>query len=101
MRIDKKPRKTFTSAQSLVDDVLRELKPPADSWFDTICEHWNDLVGPAVSAQTVPERMEGTELYVRVSSHIWRQELRSGVGNDIVKKIRSTICPKLTRINWI
>jgi hypothetical protein len=99
--MNKKPRKTFTDAQSLVDDVLRELKPPVDSWFDTICEQWDSIVGTAVAAQTAPERMEGTELYVRVSSHIWRQELRSGVGNDILKKIRGSICPKLTRINWI
>lgn len=99
--MDKKPRKTFTNTQSLIDGVLRELKPPVDSWFDTIHEQWNETVGPAVAAQTVPERMEGTELYVRVSSHVWRQELRSGVGNDVLKKIRGNICPKLTRINWI
>ena len=97
----KKPRKTFTSTQSIIDDVLRELKPPADSWFDTISKQWPEIVGPAVAAQTVPERMEGTELYVRVSSHVWRQELRSGVGNTIVNKIRGDVCPKLTGINWL
>jgi len=99
--MSKIPRNTFKRSQNIIDDLLRSLKPPVDSWFDTIQQHWSDIVGPAVASQAVPERMEENILYVKVSNHIWIHELRSGIGQDILKKIRADICPKLKQIRWI
>jgi len=86
---------------SLIDEVIRDLQPPADSWFDTLKDEWEQIVGPAVAAHAKPERIEGGALFVRVSSHIWQAELRGGLGAAILEKVRGQVSPDIRRIRWI
>ena len=99
--MNKTPKNRFKKCVSLIDAVLNELRPPADAWFESIKTEWPTVVGPVIAAETTPERIEGTVLVVKVKSHIWRNELRSGIGLDIVKKVRSQVCRTITQIRWI
>ena len=38
-------------------------------------EVWNDVVGPKIAAETVPQALTGGKLMIRVKSDVWRHEL--------------------------
>ena len=38
-------------------------------------EVWNDVVGPKIAAETVPQTLTGGKLMIRVKSDVWRHEL--------------------------
>lgn len=90
----------FKKCHSLIDELLNELRPPSDAWIDSVKSEWTSIVGPVIAAHTAPQRIEGPVLIVKVSNHIWRNELRSGIGRDIEQKVHCQICCAITRIRW-
>jgi len=91
---------SFKSIGDIVDVIINQIKPPADSWLDNIKEKWEDIVGPEIAKNTKIERIEESILLVKVSSHIWKNELRGGLGTVILKKIQSEITDKIKKIRF-
>ena len=84
----------------VIEVIINRMKPPADSWLDIIKEKWKNLVGDNIAKNTKIERIEESVLIVKVSSHIWKNELRGGLGTTILKRIQSEITNKIKKIRW-
>jgi len=96
-----KRKSNFRTASSLIDDVIKELKPPAESWFGNIEEQWESIVGKTVAEHAHPEKIVDNILIVRVSNHIWKTELISGdLGRKILKIIQQKVSKKIKKIYW-
>ena len=95
-----KKKSSFKSIGSVIEEIIGHIKPPADSWLDNVKENWEKIVGPEVAKNTKVECIEESVLLVHVSSHIWKNELRSGLGNIILKKIQNEITDKIKKIRW-
>ena len=95
-----KRKSSFTSLNSVVEEIIEKLRPPDDSLFDNIKENWEKIVGTEIAKNTKLERLEENTLFVKVNSHIWKNELRGGLGNIIFKKIQNEVTDKIKKIHW-
>ncbi len=96
-----KKKTNFRTASSLIDQVINELKPPAESWFGNIEEQWESIVGETVAENSKPEKIVDNTLIVRVSNHIWKTELISGdLGRKILKIIQQKVSKRIKKIYW-
>ena len=95
-----KKKSSFKSIGSVIEEIIEHIKPPADLWLDDVKDNWEKIVGPEVAKNTKIERIEESVLLVNVSSHIWKNELRGGLGNIILKKIQKEITDKIKKIRW-
>ncbi len=84
----------------VIEVIINRMKPPADSWLDIIKEKWENIVGDNIAKNTKIIRIEESVLIVKVSSHIWKNELRGGLGTTILKRIQSEITNKIKKIRW-
>ena len=84
-----KKKSSFKSMGDVLEVIIKRMQPPADSWIDSIKEKWPSIVGPAIAKNTKIDRIEESTLIVKVTSHMWKNELRSGLGLTILKKIQS------------
>jgi predicted nucleic acid-binding Zn ribbon protein len=91
----------FETAQTVVDAILHELRPPAQAWFETLTTQWSEIVGSAIATHTIPDSIENKELIVRVSNHLWQAELKGGLGRTILSKIQKNICKDIKQIRWV
>jgi len=96
-----KKKAGFKSIGDVLEVIIGQIKPPADSWLDSIKEKWESIVGPEIAKNTKIERIEESILLVKVSSHIWKNELRGGLGTVILKKIQTEITDKIKKIRWM
>jgi len=95
-----KKKSSFRSMGDVIEVIINQIKPPADSWLDIIKENWVKIVGANIAENTKIERIEESILIVKVSSHIWKNELRGGLGTTILKRIQSEITNKIKKIRW-
>jgi len=96
-----KKKSSFKSIGDVIEVIIGQIKPPADSWLDNIKEKWEDIVGPEIAKNTKIVRIEESILLVKVSSHIWKNELRGGLGTVILRKIQTEITDKIKKIRWM
>ena len=96
-----KKKSSFKSISDVIEVIMDQIKPPADSWIDNIKENWENIVGSEIAKNTKIDRIEESILLVKVSSHIWKNELRGGLGNVILKKIQTEITDKIKKIRWM
>jgi len=85
----------------VIEVIINRIKPPADSWLDIIKEKWENIVGDNIAKNTKIIRIEESVLIVKVSSHIWKNELRGGLGTTILKRIQNEITNKIKKIRWM
>ena len=95
-----KKKSSFKSIGSVIEEIIGHIKPPADLWLDDVKDNWKKIVGPEVAKNTKVERIEESVLLVHVSSHIWKNELRGGLGIIILKRIQNEITDKIKKIRW-
>jgi len=96
-----KKKSSFKSLGDVIEVIIGQIQPPADSWLDSIKEKWEEIVGPEIAKNTKIERIEESILLVKVSSHIWKSELRGGLGAVILKRIQSEVTNKVKKIRWM
>jgi len=96
-----KKKSSFKSIGDVIEVIIGQIQPPADSWLDSIKEKWEDIVGSEIAKNTKIERIEESILLVKVSSHIWKSELRGGLGTVILKRIQSEVTNKVKKIRWM
>lgn len=58
----------------------------------SVMNDWPEIVGPKISAETNPEHVRGTILFVNCSSPVWAQQLEL-LKPEIMKKVRSAVGP--------
>jgi len=84
----------------VLQDVLARLKVPDDALIELIRLHWNEAAGALVAEHAQPERVDHGVLYVSVSSHLWLQELRRGLGRQVHAKLAAASGINLRAIRW-
>ena len=94
-------KSNFQSVSSLIDGLIKELKPPTESWFSNIEEQWVNIVGKTVAEHTKPLKIDNHTLIVSVSNHIWKTEMiTGGLGRKILKIIQQKVSNKIKKIYW-
>jgi len=94
-------KSNFQSVSSLVDILIKELKPPTNSWFNSIEEQWVSIVGKTVAEHTKPLKIDNHTLIISVSNHIWKTEMiNGGLGRKILKIIQQKVSNKIKKIYW-
>ena len=96
-----KKKSTVVSLSSVIEEIIEKLKPEADSWFEVLKSNWQNIVGNDIAKNTKPVKIEESVLFVKVSSHIWKAELKGGLGNVILKRVQKDITNKIKKIRWM
>jgi predicted nucleic acid-binding Zn ribbon protein len=71
----------------LLDRTLKELEIDGQAKRYDIFNRWEEIVGPAIAAVTVPERIASGTIIVAVKNAAWRYELTMRK-SEILHKIR-------------
>jgi hypothetical protein len=61
--------------KDLMGEVLREEGIGELDMVVRLREAWADIVGEKKAGKTTPYKLEGNNLYIRVESHVWAQEI--------------------------
>ena len=96
----KRQKSNFHSISSVIDQLIKKIKPPADSWIDIIKENWEKIVGEDVAKNTKIVRIQESTLFVKVENHIWKSELNGGLGKVILKRLQKEISNDIKKISW-
>ncbi|MCX7847162.1 MAG: DUF721 domain-containing protein [bacterium] len=91
---------SFVRVGDVLGELLERLKPPDDAALDAILAVWPEAAGELVAQQARPERYERGVLYANVSNHLWLQELRRGIGQQIEQKLRTMVKVPIRAIRW-
>ena len=87
----------FKQATSVIDEILKDLRPPEESYLAAVKERWVDTVGQTIAAHSEPLMLQCGILTVAVSSHVWQNELRSHT-NTIAGKLRQEVYPGIRTV---
>jgi len=94
-------KKNIISLGDAIQKIINDIKPPTDSYFNLIKNNWSSIVGDNIAKNTTPLKIENSILIVKVNSHIWKNELNSGLGNSILFKIKKNFAKNISKIRWI
>lgn len=96
--------KDLESAADVLQSLLFEGKSPLAEQFIRwrLWRKWPDVVGPTISAQTIPVSMKDGVLYIWVKNSVWMQQLiflakpvrekiNKHLGTHQVRQIRFTL----------
>lgn len=83
-----------------IQSALSNLSPPDDIHLSLIVSEWEKCVGDSIAGQATPVRYENGCLTVYVANHIWLNELRSGLGRTLEKKLKADKNLKIKRVIW-
>jgi len=73
---------------AILDDILTDYRPKADSGLFHVWSFWNDAVGKTIAENAQPAAFKGKILLVHVTSSTWIHELRF-LKKDIINNINS------------
>ncbi len=87
---------------SVLNDVLKTLRPEADGGLVQVWRLWDDVVGKAIAENARPAAFKGKLLLVHVSSSPWVhqlqflkreiiQKLNAALGQDLIEDIKFKI----------
>ena len=76
MPVKRTNRKTFASIGNVIDQVLRQHRPPSDQALIKVWDVWDQAVGTAIAANAKPAAFKGDMLLVHVGSSAWLHHLR-------------------------
>ncbi len=104
--MDKYRKKSNKSAHigSILNDVLKTLRPEADVGLVQVWQLWDDVVGRAIAENARPAAFKGKLLLVHVASSPWIhqlqflkreiiQKLNAALGQDLIEDIKFKIGP--------
>jgi predicted nucleic acid-binding Zn ribbon protein len=94
----------FVPIGSVIDHVIRQYRPMADTALIKVWDVWEQAVGPAISGCARPAAFKDNILLVHVSNSTWLHHLRfleqemlaninAALGGDYVKTIKYKIGP--------
>ena len=99
-------RKSKESAHigSILNDVLKTLRPDVDHGLLQVWQLWDDVVGRAIAENARPAAFKGNLLLVHVTSSPWvhqlhflkkeiTEKLNAAMGQDLVRDIKFKIGP--------
>ena len=66
----------------------------------SVFNHWENIVGPMISKQTVPKTIKNDTLYIQVLNPVWKTELQF-MKQDLLKKIIKESKDGIKRIKLI
>ena len=100
----RKKSKKSAHIGSILNDVLKTLRPEADSGLVQVWQLWDDVVGRAIAENARPAAFKGKLLLVHVSSSPWVhqlqflkkeiiQKLNAALGQDLIEDIKFKIGP--------
>ena len=104
MDMDRKKSKQSAHIGSVLDGVLKTLRPEADGGLVQVWQLWDDVVGKAIAENARPAAFKGKLLLVHVSSSPWVhqlqflkkeiiQKLNVALGRDLIEDIKFKIGP--------
>ena len=100
----RKKSKKSAHIGSILNDVLKTLRPEADSGLVQVWQLWDDVVGRAIAENARPAAFKGKLLLVHVSSSPWVhqlqflkreiiQKLNAALGQNLIEDIKFKIGP--------
>ena len=84
------PKDRPVHISGIVKDVCRSCRQEADGEMAEVWEHWDRAVGETIARNAQPAAFRGSTLVVKVSSSVWRQELRY-LKSTIIDKINAAL----------
>jgi predicted nucleic acid-binding Zn ribbon protein len=75
-----------------LDEVSAELGLVAPETFETVCRHWDELVGRDLSAHATPRSLRDGVLTVSVDDAPWATRLRY-LETDVVTRANELVTP--------
>ncbi len=85
-----KDKESLTPLKNIIAALLEDGTLPFKPEDAHIWEEWDRVVGPAISDNARPSRINNGTLRVRVSNAIWLQELKF-MEEDIRRKLNKTL----------
>ena len=100
----RKKSKKSAHIGSILNDVLKTLRPEADGGLVQVWQLWDDVVGRAIAENARPAAFKGKLLLVHVASSPWIhqlqflkteiiQKLNAALGQDLIEDIKFKIGP--------
>jgi predicted nucleic acid-binding Zn ribbon protein len=100
----RKKSKKSAHIGSILNDVLKTMRPEADGGLLQVWQLWDDVVGKAIAENARPAAFKGKLLLVHVSSSPWVhqlqflkkeiiQKLNAALGQDLIEDIKFKIGP--------
>jgi len=100
----RKKSKKSAHIGGILNDVLKTLRPEADSGLVQVWQLWDDVVGRAIAENARPAAFKGKLLLVHVSSSPWVhqlqflkreiiQKLNAALGQNLIEDIKFKIGP--------
>jgi predicted nucleic acid-binding Zn ribbon protein len=100
----RKKSKKSAHIGSIMNDVLKTLRPEADSGLVQVWQLWDGAVGRAIAENARPAAFKGKLLLVHVASSPWIhqlqflkaeiiQKLNAALGKDLIEDIKFKIGP--------
>lgn len=91
---------TFVRISDLLSEAFAQLKPPEDASLELLKSEWIRVAGDLVAQHAQPVRLQNGVLHVAVSSHLWLQELKRGLGRQIQQKLNALPNIHVRTIRW-
>jgi predicted nucleic acid-binding Zn ribbon protein len=100
----RKKSKKSAHIGSILNDVLKTLRPEADGGLVQVWQLWDDAVGRAIAENARPAAFKGKLLLVHVASSPWIHQLQFlkkeiieklnvALGQDLIEDIKFKIGP--------
>ena len=100
----RKKSKKSVHIGSILNDVLKTLRPEADGGLVRVWQLWDEVVGRTIAENARPAAFKGRLLLVHVASSPWIHQLQflkkdiieklnAALGQDLIKDIKFKIGP--------
>ena len=92
----RKKSKKSTHIGSILNDVLKTLRPEADGGLVQVWQLWDDVVGRAIAENARPAAFKGKLLLVHVASSPWIHQLQF-LKKEIIEKLNAALGQELIK----
>ncbi len=86
----RKKSKKSAHIGSILNDVLKTLRPEADSGLVQVWQLWDDVVGRPIAENARPAAFKGKLLLVHVASSPWVHQLQF-LKSEIIEKLNAAL----------
>ena len=89
----------FKKSDELVESYLGKILGTQKGLLLKVKNSWKEIVGSDLCAHTEPEETKSGVLYVKVTSAVWRRELKLTAGKLVEKTIKGAF-PEIKKVVW-